>query len=466
MSSLEQPGAAATPVVFRWRVLWTLTILAVATRLLWVLVFHPPGDYVFSDMGMYVKRATDLVTHGMRSGHRDLAWQAFGTHYLLAIPFKLFGSEPPYRAAAVLWGLLGAAAVPTTYLLACRVLPTALWATLAGVLALVWFPNLSTTGYFLSETPFLTFQLLAVLGMVRVIQDGKGAWLTGITAALAFMLRPQSAALFVAVLGLWAVNFRRLPWVRTRQLLGVALPLLLALGFSMWRFHKHTGRWGGIAENVHMNFTAGRCHNIVTQAFRNEADLKKSERYGRLGDGRRVSLPSYRTLHDVFPPEHPLALRPAFKSETIRYVGYIGDPKIHRALRRACYARTGVLEQIRYSVVNLLLQWFVSRQWPDNAKNKLFLPLSEVYRHGFQIFILGPSLVGLGLGLARWRRQPGLTIVTLALLSSMVLAAVFFGDVRLRTPYDPYAIILALAGVAWVSSRVRAWWQRRQARSG
>jgi hypothetical protein len=151
--------------------LW-LTALALVTRLLWVLVIHPPGDYVFSDMGMYVKRARDLVNIGVQSGVRDLAWQAYGTHFLLALPFKIFGPGEPYRGAAVLWGLLGAAAVPLSYLVACRVLPTARLAKIAGVLALLWYPNLSTTGFFLSETPFLCLQLLAVYWLLRVLQEG------------------------------------------------------------------------------------------------------------------------------------------------------------------------------------------------------------------------------------------------------------------------------------------------------
>ena len=210
----------------RW-LLW-LTALALLTRLVWVLVVHPPGNYVFSDMNMYVKRATDLAVHGPRSGVRDLAWQAFGTHYLLAGVFKIFGPGAPYRAAAVVWGLLGAAAVPLTYLLACRVLPTARLAAIAGVLALVWYPNLSTTGFFLSETPFLCAQLLSAYWLVRVVQEGKMAWAAGVASALCFMLRPQSALFFVLVFGLWLVNVRGLPWVRLRQLVGVGLPLIAA----------------------------------------------------------------------------------------------------------------------------------------------------------------------------------------------------------------------------------------------
>ena len=442
------------------RLLLTLTVLALLTRLLWVLFVHPPGDYVFSDMGMYVKRATDLATNGPRDGVRELAWQAYGTHFLLALPFKLFGAGAPFRAAALLWGLLGAAAVPLTYLLACRVLPTARLAKIAGVVALLWYPNLSTTGFFLSETPFLCMQLLAVYWLVRVLQEGAWAWPAGIAAGLTFMLRPQSALFFALVFGLWLVDFRRLPWVRGKQLLGVAVPLLLALGFSVWRYHSHTGRWDGIAENANMNLTAGRCHNIVTQAFRNKADLKKSEKKNNTSDGRRVSLPGYRTLKQTFPDGHPLGLNAAMQSDTIRFVGYIGDPWIHRALREECYRRTGVLGQLQYSLMNLSLQWFIARQWPDNSRNhQYFLPVAEVYRYLFLVFFLLPSLVGVGLGLARWRRAPAAALVALCLLTSMILAAVFFGDVRLRTPYDPYAVILALLAIHWARER----WRGRKA---
>jgi hypothetical protein len=329
------------------RVLLWLTVIALITRLLWVLVIHPPGDYVFSDMGMYVKRARDLVNIGVQSGVRDLAWQAYGTHFLLALPFKIFGPEAPHRGAAVLWGLLGAAAVPLSYLVACRVLPTARLAKIAGVLALLWYPNLSTTGYFLSETPFLCLQLLAVYWLLRVLQEGVRAWPAGVASALAFMLRPQVSIFFVMVLLLWLVNFRRLPWVRWRQLVGVGAPLVAALLFSLWRFHSHTGRWDGIAENANMNLTAGRCHNIVTQAFKKKADMRKSERKKVTTDGRRVSLPGYRTLAKMFPDDHFLGLRPAMESETIRMVGYIGDPWIHRDIRQECYRRTGILGQLR-----------------------------------------------------------------------------------------------------------------------
>lgn len=446
------------------RFLLLLTVLALLTRLVWVLWIHPPGDYVFSDMGQYVERARRLVLNGFEPGSRELAWQVWGTHVLLALPLRLFGLDD-LTAAAVMWGLMGAAAVPLAYLLACRLCRYAGTAYAVGVILLLWHPNLSNTGYFLSETPFLLFQLAATYGLVVVWQDGRGAWPTGIACAIAFAVRPQIAIFFVAVLLLWILHRRRLPHVGVRQLVGVSLPILLMLLFSLWRFHAHTGYWGGIAENANMNSTAGRCHNIVTQAFKTQAQLRHSERRDNTRDGRRVGLPQYRRLAQVLPENHPFALRPALGSETIRFVGYIGDPEVHRQIRQRCVAATGWVEQVRYSVVNASLLWFFGRQWPELERgHRVFLRYVEVYKYIFVWVFWLPSLVGVGWAVAGLRRRPEWTMLGIQILVSIGVAAAFFGTIRLRTPYDPYSILLAaevatLAGVAilnYVRRRARA----------
>lgn len=442
------------------RVLWALVVLALATRLAWVLWVHPPGDYVFSDMKRYVERAQMLAEQGVQVGIRHLAWQVWGTHYLLAIPLKLFGTKNLF-AGAVFWGLMGAGAVPVGYLLACRVCTRASLPPLVGVLLLLWHPNLSNTGYFLSETPFLFFQLASTYLLVVTLQEGRGALWAGIVSAIAFAVRPQAAIFFVLVFLTWWLCRKRLPHVGARQLVLVTIPLMLMLAFSMWRFHAHTGYWAGVAENANMNLTAGRCHNIVTQAFKTERHKRMSEATGNTRNGRRVSLPGFRSLARAVPPEHPLALRPAMDSETIRMVGYIGDPEIHKAIRKECYARTGWLEQVRYSVVNATLLWFVGHQWPEKERGaKIFLPPIIFYKHVFQVLFWLPSLVGIGWALARIRKRPELAFCAWQLVTSIGIAATFFGTIRLRTPYDPYAIILAVEVwaivITWVIARRRA----------
>ncbi|MBX7077960.1 MAG: hypothetical protein K1X88_02160 [Nannocystaceae bacterium] len=447
------------------RLLWLLIALALISRVVWVLWVHPPGDYVFSDMRKYVERARELAEHGYEPVGREWAWQAWGTHTLLALPMRLFGSHD-LAPAAIWWALMGAAAVPLGYLLAVRVAKHPKVPGIVGVVLLLWHPNLSNTGYFLSETPFLCFALASTLTLVIALQTGRMAPLAGLTSAVSFAVRPQSALFFVLVLVTWWLVRRRLPWVRARTLLWIATPLVAMLVFSAWRFHHHTGYWAGVAENANMNLTAGRCHNVVTQAFKTERDMKRSVDKDNTDDGRRVSLPNYRLAWKL-PRWHPLKLRPALGDETVRFVGYVGDPEIHREIRRQCYAATGIVGQLRMSVINVALSWFVDRQWPEMEKGReKFLPILDAYSLLFQIVVWAPSMIGMFAAIAWTRRRPDLVLAAWQIVNSIVVAAIFFGTIRLRTPYDPYAFILAAEGVLLLGpalARLRARWRARGA---
>ncbi|HFE45871.1 MAG TPA: hypothetical protein ENJ18_10345, partial [Nannocystis exedens] len=119
---------STAPVFPTWirpnlKVIAILFALALASRLAWALWLHPPGNYVFSDMGQYIRRANLLLNEGFTWGRRPLAWQSFGTHYLIALIFKIFGNKAPYVPVAVSYAFFSAVAVPLAYVLACRVLP-------------------------------------------------------------------------------------------------------------------------------------------------------------------------------------------------------------------------------------------------------------------------------------------------------------------------------------------------------
>jgi hypothetical protein len=60
------------------------------------------------------------------------------------------------------------------------------------------------------------------------------------------------------------------------------------------------------------------------------------------------------------------------------------------------------------------------------------------------------------------RRRPAMTIIGWHIVSSMTVAAVFFGDIRLRLPYDPYAILLAWE--VWAVVIVFGWGRLRKGR--
>jgi hypothetical protein len=154
-------------------------------------------------------------------------------------------------------------------------------------------------------------------------------------------------------------------------------------------------------------------------------------------------------------------------------VGYIGDPGPHREIRARCYAATGAREQLRYTLVNVSLLWFWGYQWPevsDAAAPRALFSATVVWREIDQWLVFLPSLIGLGWGLrelVRSRGDWGMGLLALQLLVCIAVAAVFFGTIRLRLPYDPYAIILALMvwGAVWdaLAGRMRGCVQESRA---
>ncbi|MCB9748930.1 MAG: hypothetical protein H6713_02870 [Myxococcales bacterium] len=467
-------------------VLLTLLGLALLTRLLWVLWIHPPSAYVFSDMHGYVTRALRLVEHGFQPGTRDLAWQSYGTHYLLAGILAIVGKANLY-AAGVVWGLMGASVIPMAYALAARVCTRPWMAAVVGFAALLWHPNLVTTGFFTSETPALCFGVWATWRLAVLLQDGRGALQAGVAAAFAFALRPQLAVFFTLTVVLWAfTRWRGGTTAKLGQVLVVGACLAGIFGFSLWRFHEHTGTWGGIAEAANANRTAARCHNARTQAFRTKAQLDRSR---SVDDGRLIGIIPFQTRMRKVSHEHFLGMRPALGTRAraftieverkdgtrewipvriakdgfgIKFVGYIGDPDIHRALQRLCIERTGPLEQLRYAFVNLTGLWIYNSQWPDSSRNReYFHRYSKAFIVIFNAVVLLPSMLGIALALRRRRENPALVLCALQLLGLYFVSSFFFGSIRLRTPYDVFALVLAVEGYAWIAGVIA---RRRAAR--
>ncbi len=328
--------------------------------------------------------------------------------------------------------------------------------------------------------------LATTLGVVRVVQEGRGAPAAGLWGAFAFALRPQSAVFFLLLALAWAYErlrfgTRRLFFVprlrpepgvlqarparQVAQAFWLLAPLLVIVAISMVRVRVHTGRFGGVAENASMNLTAGRCHNIVTRSWSSEADLASSLETGSPQPDRRVSLPGFRALGREG-PDHPLALRPALGGEAIDLVGYIGDREVHREIRRRCYEATGVAGQIHYTVTNVALLWVIARPWPESSDQWApeLLPMAVRGRQ-LAAAVAPLSLLGMILALVRWARAAapnresrlaGGAVCALQLLSLLIVAGVFFGDPRLRVPYDPYALILAVLALGLVLKRFRA----------
>ncbi|NVB38103.1 hypothetical protein G6O69_09690 [Pseudenhygromyxa sp. WMMC2535] len=454
---------------------WALLAAALLSRGLWAIWVHPAQDYLYADMAHYVYRARQLVELGVVPGDRSMAWQAWGTHWLLALPMLALGTGAAgLWAANGIWAACSAASVMLGFALARRCLP-ARWgpwpARVVGLALLAWIPLLSQGGYFLSEVPFCCALLAATLGVVTLAQDGEGAVSAGAWGAVAFALRPQVAVFYLLLIPAhwrlsrregWRLDRRQRrassPRLRSGAALRLGIPLGLALLVSMAHFRIYTGRWGGVAESATVNLTAGRCHNVETRAFRSQAAMDRGQREGfEASMGRRISLPGFRALARAG-EGHPLALRPALGSERIDYVGEAGDPQIHRALRRRCLAATGLVGQLRYSLSNVALAWVIARPWPQSADHRApwMLPVAQVGRRIAAGLAPVAVLAMLWALASLWRgRSLALGIVALQLLAMILVSALFFATPRLRAPYDPYALILVVAAVGALVERLR-----------
>lgn len=457
------------------RILLALGLLALATRLLWVLWVHPPADYVFRDMYAYLFNAQHVVDNGF-APHRHMAFQAWGTHQLLALPLRLFGRDA-LVPAGILWACLGAAAVPLIYVLACRVCSRPWVAPAVGFAALLWYPNVVNTGVFLAEAPLLGLLTAALWRMVVLVQEGRGALGCGLLCALCFALRPEVAIFFALAFGLWLWLRRARPAPGWRHVGLVVAPVALMLMFSLWHFHHHTGRWGGIAESARINLTIARCNHPRVQAyqsaeeFERDSSLKAGSSVGvasfmqrlrhRKADGLFALRPAFGTTPTSFevPGEAgPLPLRISNNGASIQFIGHPADTAIHAAILRACIAQAGLLGQLHISLNNMSALWFFNDQWPDNSdRGERFLPWSHAFVRVFQWAVWLPSLLGIYWALRGARTNPGLALCALPVVGIMIVAAIWFGEIRFRTPYDPLALLLAADAYGRLGSLV---WRR------
>jgi hypothetical protein len=466
----------------RW--LWFLMIAALVVRLHWNLRVHPIEDYVYSDMRGYMRRAAGLFDVWWAPSEYD-GFYPYGTHVFIYLVQAVLGHGPDdYRTLDIAYAVVGTLIVGFGYLLARRVSRHRLVPPLVGLVLVAYYPLISLGGYALSEVPFSLCLVSSTFFLVRMAQDGRkrDAWAAGTLAALGMVIRPQMLA-SIGLLGLfWLVARKRMPKLRLAVMLHALLPLVLVMGFSAWRLHYHTGRYGLISENGKFNQVFGRCHNNKIFALPDSPKRRRTS----FGPPPLIQLAKREAkMPDAWP-----GLDPALEVE-ITYTGYIGDSKILGGIIDQCVAKTGWVKQVEYSLVNVLLLWRYNVMWPDSGKPEwrdyarkwgiihstgLAVPaLVAVVVVLFPLRLAGslwslllrivPANVrrtaGRGWSWLRrmvvgnvrlpdspYGRAPALAFVALHLVGLIAVAASIFGDTRLRTPYDPVILILAAEAYA------------------
>jgi hypothetical protein len=430
----------------------TVTLLALAVRLIWNLGVHPPLDFRRSDMGMYLGRATDVLDKPW-APRGDYTVFPYGTHLLLAALKGLFGRDDAV-ALGVAFALLGALAVGFTFATAERLSPRpwVRWAT--GLALVVYYPWISFSGYLLSEAPFTLALAATAFFSLRLADRGRprDAWWLGASIAAGAVFRPQML-LSAAFLGLHFV-LRRRSWrgFTGGQFARIAAPIVLVLAASSVRLYWHTstswrgGQLGLVSTNGAVNYVFGRCHATAVTS----------------DGGGYFSSPSLLALDSVDknrggPGFFPLD--PVFE-KTVHFPGKMWEPAGAYALAHRCVEKSGYFVQARFALTHVILLWAYNLPWPDQGQEARFrVPMAvSAVVHG--LVILPPAVAAIVLS---FRRRAGRRLL-LALhpLALIVTAMIYFGDARFRVPYDGLLILLAadflVAASVWLRRRPLSSW--------
>lgn len=460
------PDATASPSraealrawLYRNRWLIAIVLASLAVRLHWNLLVHPLGDYQSSDMRGYTSRAEQMVAH-FGKAYEYHGFFPYGTHFLLALLKAIFGKDN-YTAIGVAYALIGTTMVLYGVKIAALVSSRKWVPNALGVLLIFYYPLISLGGYTLSEAPFGMFLLMSTYRLLLLVRDGRtrDAWLTGLWAAVAAAFRPQ-ILLSIAVFGVvWVVMRKTLSRVRFRHLVYAGIPVAIMLVFSAARLYHHTGRIGLVSENGRFNQLFGRCHNKKAVATPDEPGRGRI----RFGPPPLIQLEKRAKTH----PHSWVQLEPAIGAE-LSYTGYISDVKPLRALIQKCVAKTGFWGQVKYGIVNTMMLWAYNTPWPDSGRD-MWRRTAQSWQATYTAFIAIPALLtAVTCFFKKTCERHG--ILALHLWAITITAAIYFGDTRLRTPYDPMLLLLALecylfvGGLAW--GRARSFWLKRRAQS-
>jgi 4-amino-4-deoxy-L-arabinose transferase-like glycosyltransferase len=397
----------------------TSILLGVALRVVWGFVVHPPGDFVYSDMAGYVERARWLAAGG--APRRQDAFFPPGAHVLLAFPFGLFGPDRAgLWAGAAVWCLLSSIVPFFAWRLA-RLLLAPAAAAMTAAFCVFWPLHVTYGGFFTSETPSLAF-LLAALWFgyrARRASGGEGVsigLLAGLLGGVAAANRPQFV-LNLAILALPALLHRRR---QAPALVGIAFGTAVILSGVVAYNSVAAGKPTGLSENSALNFWMGHC-NV---------------REVRTADPRRNA--SFRFALPV-----PIQLR---RGGSYSFEGrLVWDQPFFYDLGLQCIREDGI-GHVRLLARNVLDATATTIPWPQVGGEEWQRGVVQLSNLAYCLLL--PWIVIESLFLVRRRAAvppSGETVMLAHLACAAVVAALYFGDPRIRSSYDVFGLALLAA---------------------
>lgn len=408
----------------RWdRVAVATIVLAAGLRVVWILVLHPPVEFVYSDMRGYVARAERLAS-GAALGPNDVFFPP-GTQLLLAAPIKVYGAEAGLWAAAVLWCALSVVVVWLSWRLA-RELLTPAAAGLTAVLCALWPIFITYGGYFTSETPSLAFLLAALwLGVIATRREGRAATvfalLSGLSGGVAMAIRPQLLFNLLTVAAVVVLVFGRRLAPLASFVAGVMAVMVLVVAHNSIAANQPTG----LATNGGLNFWFGHCEVAKVTTLDQE--------------GQQTAW---------FAPSVPYSLG---RGDDYVFTSIdVWDEKFFYSLGWQCIAQDKQAHVVRVAR-NILDMTATTTPFPQSEDDGWARDVVQTSNIAYAVLLPWIVIESLFF-IARRRRTTKPPLGQAFLLANLACAAlvaiVFLGDPRVRSVYDVFGLTLLAALLA------------------
>ena len=414
------------PAATRRLIAFFVFAVAFAVRAYWTQRVQSPLTAVYSDMGGYVSRAEALLAGTTPTEPRILLMWPWGTHFLVAGELSLFGRRDPV-SVGIVHALVGAIVAPCAVLLTARFVRSRLALLGAGLAVALWHPHVVYSGFFSSEIWFSSALMLLTVLLVRRFEGRSGGLGAGLCLAVAFAVRPQ-ILMTLGMVGLVLV----VVWLRHRAArprggilrfaLPIALPLLVTMSASAYRFHRLDGHWGLIASNE------------AAQRLFGETSVGKIDAEWTAPDGSPWTW-----------WVSPSTKQPVKPEDRVFIHGFVYDPKLLGAIRKERLRGVGTRARLMRMFDNVELLAVRSLPWPEDDFRRFRFRFQ--LQKGFAVALL-PVLVCAVAGLFYLRRHRFAALLVGAhLLTIVIVAAIYLGEARYRVPYDPLIIVVATLGL-------------------
>jgi hypothetical protein len=352
-------------------------ILAFTIRLFFNLYINPMYPYLTEDMGGYNIRANLLLTDPF--SHNDyLAFFPPGTDIILVL-IKLFFGKNNFTAIGIIYAALGAYSVVFAYLIAENISEYKLIPKLVAFLGVFNISHIIIGSYILSQTPYCFFMMASLWYLIKITDqiynnkiNNKDNFITGLLFGTTTLIRPDFLVfillLFISLIIRCFLKSKKLNY---KYLLYITCPFITCMLLASVKLYLHTDRYGFISENASYNLVFGRCHNIM---FNNNINS--------LGNPPAFWSTSLEKL------------KPALDANLV-YTNRPGDLKENLTLVKQCIAKTGWVQQINYSLTNMLFLWF-SPLWPLYKLDYYIIYTERLYSNLFKVFFMLTSFISLG----------------------------------------------------------------------